>query len=70
MIIGTGKMDLATKIAQEIIKKLREHSAPGESTWGDKYPEAHKELFKDFEDDLIEDVKEVLNSPKFARMFW
>ena len=51
-------------IACKIIESIKKHSSPGQSTWGDKYPDAHEELFGKYSGyfgDLVEDVNKVLS---------
>jgi hypothetical protein len=47
-------------IAVSIVDSLKQNSSPGASTWGDKYPDAHRELFGYYYNDLIDDVASTL----------
>lgn len=55
------------QLADKIVTKLQQNSAPGKCTWGDKYPEAYEELFKLYALDLREDVLKVLRSERSER---
>ena len=49
-------------VAIEIITKLSNATAEGNCTWGDSYPEAQKELFNNYFDDMVETIVKVLRN--------
>lgn len=48
------------KLAYAILNKLAINSK--NSTWGEKYPGPHNELFVDYRDDLFGDILNILKS--------
>ncbi len=54
-------MQTKRQIAEKIIDTLKQHSSPGQCSWGDEYEEAHGELFGFYYEDLVQDVEKILN---------
>ena len=48
-------------LADLIVKTLKEASAPGNSTWGDAWPQAHDGLFGDYAEDVAATIRKTLN---------
>ena len=48
------------ELAYKIVDTLKDHTKPGNCTWGDNYPEAHGELFGLYIPDLVGDIFNML----------
>jgi len=59
------KMEINSKaiesVAYNIVKQLERNSQPNISTWGDLWPDAHRELFTNYREDMAQDVITVLS---------
>lgn len=52
-------MDIAA-VAKQIVEELDNATRQGNCTWGDKYPEAQRELFKDYKEDMMGTIYNLL----------